>query len=319
VAVVAVLLTCVISLSLIVSHLTRYERPEVQKYVVRILFMAPIYSLVALLCLTFRNISPYITIVRDGYEAFTIYNFVKMLYELLGGERAVINVMAKKKQIEMVFPLHWMEPWEMGDEMFYNCKFGILQYVVVIPVCAGVLFVSGMAGVSRSQEWYTIDFWIGAVQLISSTWAIYCLITFYLSMQEELERAVKNALGKFLVVKAVVFFCFWQSILLELILLIGYVPEYEAYTRAEFIDAVEKWLICLEMVVISVLFHLTYPVEEFLCDPDPAHRPSSAVVSGDQKLAAVELGPTQQQQEQQQQSGSYGTFVAGAGADASKP
>ena len=43
-----------------------------------------------------------------------------------------------------------------------------------------------------------------------ATWAIYCLITFYLAMQEEIEKSVNNALGKFLCVKAVVFLCFYQ-------------------------------------------------------------------------------------------------------------
>ena len=40
-----------------------------------------------------------------SYEAFTIYNFVKMLYELLGGERAVIRALAAKKPMEPIFPL----------------------------------------------------------------------------------------------------------------------------------------------------------------------------------------------------------------------
>lgn len=49
------------------------ERSEVQKYVVRMLFMAPIYGIVALLCLTFRDIAPYITIIRDGYVLFFFF------------------------------------------------------------------------------------------------------------------------------------------------------------------------------------------------------------------------------------------------------
>ena len=37
------------------------------------------------------------------------------------------QAMSEKKQIKLLFPLTWMEPWEMGDEMFYNSKFGVLQ------------------------------------------------------------------------------------------------------------------------------------------------------------------------------------------------
>ena len=27
--------------------------------------------------------------------------------------------MSEKKQVKLLFPLTWMEPWEMGDEMFH--------------------------------------------------------------------------------------------------------------------------------------------------------------------------------------------------------
>lgn len=47
-----VVLTCVISSTMILRHLDLYARPDVQKYVVRILFMAPIYAVDALLSLT---------------------------------------------------------------------------------------------------------------------------------------------------------------------------------------------------------------------------------------------------------------------------
>ena len=55
-----------------------------------------------------------------------------------------------------------------------------------------------------------MDLWITLVAISSATWAIYCLITFYIAMQEEIETSVNNALGKFLCVKAVVFLCFYQ-------------------------------------------------------------------------------------------------------------
>lgn len=64
--------------------------------------MAPLYAIDALLSLTFNNASPYINVFRDCYEAFTIYNFIKLLFELLGGERAVIQALGKKKPMKMV-------------------------------------------------------------------------------------------------------------------------------------------------------------------------------------------------------------------------
>jgi hypothetical protein len=92
VAFVFVVMTCLVSGQLIWSHLDNYEKPEVQKYVVRIIFMTPIYAIVALLSLTFDNAAPLLNVLRDCYEAFTLYNFVKMLYVWCGGERKVMDV-----------------------------------------------------------------------------------------------------------------------------------------------------------------------------------------------------------------------------------
>lgn len=90
VAALSVVLTMVISTTLIVKHLDYYESPHTQKYVVRILFMAPIYAVDSLLALTFVGwTTTYIDVFRDCYEAFTIYNFFKLLVVLLGDEKAV--------------------------------------------------------------------------------------------------------------------------------------------------------------------------------------------------------------------------------------
>jgi len=262
VAALFVILTCIVSGQLIWAHLDNYEKPEVQKYVVRIIFMTPIYAIVALLSLTFDNAAPLLNVLRDCYEAFTLYNFVKMLYVWCGGERKVMDMMAQKKQMKLPFPLHWTEPWAMGDELFYNCKFGVLQYVLIIPVCAVIAFITIAAGAYEGPEWYSMDLWITLVAISSATWAIYCLITFYLAMQEEIESSVTNALGKFLCVKAVVFLCFYQGLALKVVLIIGYIPSSDTYSEKRFINAIENWLICLEMFIIAICFSLVFPVEE---------------------------------------------------------
>lgn len=48
--------------------------------------MAPLYGVDALLCLTLDGVSPTLNVIRDCYEAFTLYSFTKMLYVWLGGE-----------------------------------------------------------------------------------------------------------------------------------------------------------------------------------------------------------------------------------------
>ncbi|EKX41908.1 hypothetical protein GUITHDRAFT_158176 [Guillardia theta CCMP2712] len=254
-----------ISTSLILRHLDYYACPDTQKYVVRILFMAPIYAVDSLLALTFVGwATTYIDVFRDCYEAFTIYNFLKLLIVLLGGERAVIEMLEKKPQMQMIFPLHWLEPWEMGAEMFYSCKYGALQYVLVKPTCALITFVSGAAGIYGPNTFSLarLHFYVFFFSNMSQMWALYCLLMFYLTLKDEL--GPYNPVLKFFIVKAVVFFCFWQGMLLGLLAYLGYIPASGSFSSDSIVEAIQELLVCVEMVVVSLLFHYAFPVEEFV-------------------------------------------------------
>jgi hypothetical protein len=99
-AALCVVVTMLLSTQLILRHLDYYANPDTQKYVVRILFIAPIYAVDSLLALTFVGwATTYIDVFRDCYEAFTIYNFLKLMVVLLGGERAVIDLLEKRPQV----------------------------------------------------------------------------------------------------------------------------------------------------------------------------------------------------------------------------
>jgi hypothetical protein len=67
---VMVLGTIVLSLRLVYLHLTHWYMPDVQKYVVRILWMVPIYAVQSWFSLRFHSSRIYIDTVRDLYEAY---------------------------------------------------------------------------------------------------------------------------------------------------------------------------------------------------------------------------------------------------------
>lgn len=67
---VMVLGTIVLSFRLVYLHLTHWYMPEVQKYVVRILWMVPLYAVQSWLSLRFHSSRIYIDTVRDLYEAY---------------------------------------------------------------------------------------------------------------------------------------------------------------------------------------------------------------------------------------------------------
>ena len=253
-AALCVIFTMLMSTNLILRHLDYYANPDTQKYVVRILFMAPIYAVDSLLALTFVGwATTYIDVFRDCYEAFTIYNFLKLLVVLLGGERAVIEMLEKRPQVPLIFPLHWMEPWEMGAELFYSCKYGALQYVLVKPTCALIMFISGAAGLygPNSFSLARLHFYVFFFSNVSQMWALYCLVMFYVALKDEL--APFNPVLKFVIVKAVVFFCFWQGMLLGMLAYMGYIQDTDDFDAAHIVEAIQELLVCVEMVIVSVL------------------------------------------------------------------
>lgn len=86
----ALILTC----HQIFLHLKNYTVPNEQRYIIRILFIVPIYSFDSWLSLLFignNQYYVYFNSVRDCYEAFVIYSFLSLCFEYLGGESAIMS------------------------------------------------------------------------------------------------------------------------------------------------------------------------------------------------------------------------------------
>lgn len=66
------------------SHLVRYTQPDQQRYVVRILFMVPIYAVESWFALRFKMQSIYLETCREAYEAYAIFSFYKLMESWCG-------------------------------------------------------------------------------------------------------------------------------------------------------------------------------------------------------------------------------------------
>lgn len=78
----------------IYQHLRWYTNPQEQRWIVRILFIVPIYAIYSWISLLFFNsesVYIYFFTIRDCYEAFVIYNFLSLCYEYLGGEGNIMS------------------------------------------------------------------------------------------------------------------------------------------------------------------------------------------------------------------------------------
>lgn len=110
--------------SQVAMHTEYYTRPRLQRHVIRILWMVPIYSMDAWFALRFKDARGYLDPVREIYEAYVIYNFYAYLMNYLEDELGMPDEhLAKKAQIQHIWPFnHCLAPWKMGQEFIWETK-----------------------------------------------------------------------------------------------------------------------------------------------------------------------------------------------------
>ncbi|KAI8798615.1 transmembrane protein 184C, partial [Biomphalaria glabrata] len=78
-----VLMALPISLWGILQHVINYTTPYLQRHIIRILWMVPVYALNAWFALRFPKAAIYLDTLRECYEAYVIYNFMAYLLSFL--------------------------------------------------------------------------------------------------------------------------------------------------------------------------------------------------------------------------------------------
>ncbi|KAJ3151066.1 hypothetical protein HDU89_002278 [Geranomyces variabilis] len=261
-----VLATISISASfyLIFRHLQHYTQPQYQRWIVRILFMVPIYAFAS--CLTFRFywLAPYIDVVRDSYEAFALYSFHRLLLLYLGpdleGQHA--RMQGKKvKRFPLPFCCWWYNP--AGYAYLLNTRYLVLQYVVVRPLTTFMALIFWGFGVlcPNSNSPTHGQFWVTSLNLLSSTLAVYGLFTFYLDISADIRE--HKPLWKVIAVKFIVFMCFWGSLILSALVKFNVIKSTQYYSAEAASDMLNAFIICVEMLIAAALHVKAFPYTDF--------------------------------------------------------
>ncbi|GAV03782.1 hypothetical protein RvY_14162 [Ramazzottius varieornatus] len=257
-----------VSLHTIIQHLIHYTKPNLQRHIIRILWMPLIYAASAWFSLRFPNGAIYFDTFRECYEAYVIYNFMRFLLNFLSDRCDIIYALELKPQQLHVFPIRWILPsWDMGYDFLVYCKLGVLQYTVIMPVITAIAFICEALGVYNEGTFDFKSAWSYLVIFanMSQIWAMYCLILFYQACKEEL--APMRPLSKFLCVKLIVFASFWQSIAIAITVNIGLARGQKAIPEQDIKSVstgLQDILICGEMVVASIAHHFAFSYVPFI-------------------------------------------------------
>lgn len=259
-----------ISLWEIIQHVINYSEPVLQKPIIRILWMVPIYAINAWLVLLFPQQSIYMDSGRECYEAFVIYNFMKFLLNYLSAEMDLETNLELKPQVKHIFPLCFLPNWEMGREFVHICKHGILQYTVVRPLSTAISVICEVSGVYGEGEFVANRAYpyLLVVNNLSQFAAMYCLVLFYKATSAELKPM--KPLPKFLCIKAVVFFSFFQGVLIDVLVYSGIIFKNDNTSEELNVSKrLQNFLICIEMCMAAVAHHYSFSFKQFVNTESP--------------------------------------------------
>ncbi|KAI7326150.1 DUF300-domain-containing protein [Hortaea werneckii] len=244
------LLACLLTVLTTLLQAKNYRKPLLQRHVIRILIMVPIFSAASWASLTSLRVAFWIDPFRDVYEAFTLYTFFQLLVAYLGGERSLIIMMHGRPPVPHLWPLnHVCGKVDISDpHTFLSIKRGILQYTWIKPLLAFATVIMKATGTFREgilsvQSGY---FWTGLIYNVSICWSLYDLALFWVCTSDDLQAF--RPMPKFICIKGIIFASWWQGFFLSILVWLGAIPSVGGgYTADNLAAAIQDALICFEM------------------------------------------------------------------------
>ena len=217
--------------------------------------MVPIYSAASWASVKSQLAAFYLDPLRDIYEAFTIYTFLQLLVNFLGGERSLIVMMHGRPPVSHPWPLNlYFSKVDISDpHTFLAVKRGILQYAYLKPALAIASIVMKSTGIY--QEGYigltSGYFWEGLIYNVSISISLYSLAMFWVCMSADLKPF--RPMPKFLCIKLIIFASYWQGLFLSILQFLGAIPsDVPGYTPDNLAAAIQDALICFEMPLFAI-------------------------------------------------------------------
>ena len=134
-----VCLTVPLSMYQIITHLCHFYEPRQQSQIVRIICTVPVYSISSWLSLHlighhYSDCAKYVLMIREVYEAVVLLSFMNYLIYFIDADADSLGSrLASKPAItgQHKPPFCCLSSWQMGAEFLRNCKFGVIQYVLM--------------------------------------------------------------------------------------------------------------------------------------------------------------------------------------------
>lgn len=230
---VFVVLVCLLTMFHMSSHLRAYHEPIVQRKIITILWMSPIYAVTSFFSLVFPQADGYLAVIRDFYEAYVVYNFLSFLIAVLGrGNREVVVDVLAQHADHLAKPTRCLQSFyypppdssdkALANAVLFECQVLCMQFVFFRPLTSVANFVN--ISVHDPNETSSDDgawayfkspgFYIAMVTNIIVFLAFRGLLRFYHATKDDL--IWMQPFSKFMAIKGIVFLTFWQGLLISI-------------------------------------------------------------------------------------------------------
>lgn len=266
------LLSCLISMWHMTAHLRKFNEPTVQRKILAILWMCPIYAITSWFSLVFRPAEGYLAIIKDFYEAYVIYQFLSFCISVLGrGDREAVVQILTKHASHLSPPFRFdslcnKNPYDsdraLAEAVLLQCQSFAMQFVFLKPsttlaaVILDKLQYYGPTG--NPMDYRSPQVYIVGLQNFSVFTAFAGLLKFYHAVDKDL--AWCRPFAKFLCIKGVVFMTFWQGLAISVL---AQTTDVGGNDSSEWARSAQNFLICLEMLLFSIAHFYTFPTDEW--------------------------------------------------------
>lgn len=260
IAIIFSVVCCFISFGDLREHLARFDYPKLQKLEMRIIVMIPIYAVFSALSLLLPRWRFFFETVRDTYESFVLYIFFMLMVSYCGGEGELLRSLKRKRYKGMhPFPMCYLPSFPLDTNFYLRCKRWVLQCALVKPVVSFIAMVCHPIGIYQegSFKLNNVYTYTCIVVNISLTMALYYLVLFEIECEKELHYA--KTFLKFLCVKSIIFFSYWQSVIVSLASSAGAVCLGKTEEIKESNSAIiQDLLMCYELLPVAFLHRAAF-------------------------------------------------------------
>ncbi|CAG8528984.1 533_t:CDS:2 [Scutellospora calospora] len=272
-----------------------YNRPEHQRYIVRLIFLVPMYTIMTWLSYFFLKYSVYFIVIRDTYQAFATHSFFNLLLNSLGetdGDRKeelrkLSDNLHMKHKSETLKVYTFINCPYLTPKYLKNLRFGILQYVFILYFTTGIGLALAFIG-KYCEEMFSIYFgqiYIVIIQTISGLVANLSLnmlskpVTAYVQFidsvgRQNTDKKLQNQLfWRGICVFMALFVISYQGHAISIFIFLGKITPTTYWTPLDISRGIQAILVSIELFIVALLQVKAFPYRQYR----PENRQTSSI------------------------------------------